>query len=371
MDGEENPVVQWTHPQRGSLVETVPANGNLRPLVEIALSPDVSGEIVALYVREGDWVQQGDLLLKIRQDIYLSAVDQAEASLQAVQAQLRQERFQFEQHQRQYERSEMLYEQGSISKVEYEDAEAAYRLAECRLETAQHNVASATAMRNEARENLKKTLVYAPIEGTISRLSVEQGERVVGTSQMAGTEMLRIADFRQMEVRVDVNENDILKIRVGDSARVSVDAYPGRTFSGLVTHLANSARGYEQLSATTLPTFRIRVLLLPESYADLSWEEAFRPGMSASIEIETNRRDSILILPLSCFVQRPHIKRPCVFVCSDKGQVHLTEVRTGIQDLSHIEVIEGISETEKVLTGPYTLIHDALNDGDFVSLQHE
>ena len=278
MDGEEIPVVQWTHPQRGSLVETVPANGNLRPLVEIALSPDVSGEIVALYVREGDWVQQGDLLLKIRQDIYLSAVDQAEASLQAVQAQLRQERFQFEQHQRQYERSQMLYEQGSISKVEYEDAEAAYRLAECRLETAQHNVASATAMRNEARENLQKTLVYAPIEDTISRLSVEQGERVVGTSQMAGTEMLRIADFRQMEVRVDVNENDILKIRVGDSARVSVDAYPGRIFSGLVTHLANSARGYEQLSATTLPTFRIRVLLLPESYADLSWEEAFRPA---------------------------------------------------------------------------------------------
>lgn len=368
---EELPTAQWTYPTQGSLVETVPANGHLRPLTEVTLSPDVSGEIIALYVREGDWVQQGTLLLKIRQDIYLSAVDQAEAALQATQAQLRQEIFLFEQHQRQYERSKMLFEQGSISKVEFENAEADYRLSECRLETAEHNVASATAMRNEAKENLQKTLVYAPIEGIISRLSVEQGERVVGTSQMAGTEMLRIADFRRMEVRVEVNENDILKIHLGDTARVAVDAYPDRTFVGVVTHLANSARGYDYQSGTSLPTFQIRVSLLPDSYEDLSWEQTFRPGMSASIEIETCHRNDILTLPLSCFVQRPGIRQACVFVAQENGQVLLRNVKTGIQDLSHIEIVEGIQPTDKVLTGPYSLIHDSLNDGDFVSLQHE
>lgn len=354
-----------------SITETVPASGYLKPLSEIALSPDVSGEIVELLVSEGDPVRKGDLLLKIRQDLYLAALDQAEAALQAQQAQLRQETFQFEQNQRRYQRSQRLFEQGSISKVEFEDAEVEYHLATCRLETATHNVANAKATRNQARESLRKTLVHAPMDGIVSRLSVEQGERVVGTSQMAGTEMLRIADFRQMEVRVEVSENDILKIKLGDTARITIDAYDGRQFTGVVTQMANSAFSHERSSG--IPTFPVRILLLPDSYADLSHDlhSPFRPGMSASIEIETCRRDSILTLPLSCFVQRPGERQAQVFLYSEDSHVYLRPVSTGIQDMNHVEVLSGLQISDRIVSGPYTTLHDVLNDGDFVSLQHE
>ncbi|MBR5250005.1 MAG: efflux RND transporter periplasmic adaptor subunit [Bacteroidales bacterium] len=369
--GERGALVTIVHPSIQAMTEQVPANGYLRPLIEIALSPDVSGEIVNLYVREGDQVQKGDLLLKIRQDSYLAAVDQAEASLQAIQAQLKQESYQFEQQQRRYERSRMLFEQGSISKVEYEDAEAEFRLAECRLETATHNVANAKASRNQARENLRKTFVYAPMEGIVSRLNVEQGERVVGTSQMAGTEMLRIADFRQMEVRVEVTENDILKIKLGDTAQVFIDAYPQQKFQGIVTQLANSASYSER--NTGIPVYPVRILLLEDSYAELLSDHAspFRPGMSANIEIETQKKEDVLTLPLSCFVQRPGSKQAQVFIRQADGIARLRSVRVGMQDLERIEILSGIRLEDEIISGPYSLLHDRLNDGDFVSLQYE
>ena len=231
-----------SRPARETIIEKIPANGKIRPVTEVKISPDVSGEIVELNVEEGDRVQKGDLIIKIRQDVYISLKDRAEASLNSTRAQYRQQKASFDQAEQNYNRNLDLYEKRAISLQEFEASTAEYEMASEQLKAAEFNIESATASLREAEENLTKTVIYSPIDGIISSLSVEKGERVVGTSQMAGTEMLRIADFNMMEVLVDVNENDIIRITKGDTADIDVDAYPGRTFKGVVTQIANSAK---------------------------------------------------------------------------------------------------------------------------------
>jgi len=352
-------------PSTGTIVERIPANGKIHPVTEVKISPDVSGEIIELNVEEGDRVSRGDLVIKIKQDVYISLRDRAAATLNATRAQYQQQKASFTQAEQNYMRNKQLYGQKAISLQEFQASTAEYEMAREQLNAAEYNIESAVASLDEAEENLTKTVIYSPIDGIVSSLSVEKGERVVGTSQMAGTEMLRIADFDMMEVLVDVNENDIIRITKGDTADIEVDAYPGRTFKGVVTQIANSAKNLGSTTAalTDVTNFEVKVRILRESYADLLTSDPipFRPGMSASVEIETERKDGVTKIPLQAVTPDG-----CVFVLDRQSStVRKVAVTTGIQDIGNIEVISGLgaADTVEIVTGPYSTISRILEDG--------
>ena len=352
-------------PSTGTIVERIPANGKIHPVTEVKISPDVSGEIIELNVEEGDRVSRGDLVIKIKQDVYISLRDRAAATLNATRAQYQQQKASFTQAEQNYLRNKQLYGQKAISLQEFQASTAEYEMAREQLNAAEYNIESAVASLDEAEENLTKTVIYSPIDGIVSSLSVEKGERVVGTSQMAGTEMLRIADFDMMEVLVDVNENDIIRITKGDTADIEVDAYPGRTFKGVVTQIANSAKnlGSTTTALTDVTNFEVKVRILRESYADLLTSDPipFRPGMSASVEIETERKDGVTKIPLQAVTPDG-----CVFVLDRQSStVRKAAVTTGIQDIENIEVISGLgaADTVEIVTGPYSTISRILEDG--------
>jgi len=364
--GQENgEPVTVAVPSTGTIVERIPANGKIHPVTEVKISPDVSGEIIELNVEEGDRVSRGDLVIKIKQDVYISLRDRAAATLNATRAQYQQQKASFTQAEQNYMRNKQLYGQKAISLQEFQASTAEYEMAREQLNAAEYNIESAVASLDEAEENLTKTVIYSPIGGIVSSLSVEKGERVVGTSQMAGTEMLRIADFDMMEVLVDVNENDIIRITKGDTADIEVDAYPGRTFKGVVTQIANSAKNLGSTTAalTDVTNFEVKVRILRESYADLLTSDPipFRPGMSASVEIETERKDGVTKIPLQAVTPDG-----CVFVLDRQSStVRKVAVTTGIQDIENIEVISGLgaADTVEIVTGPYSTISRILEDG--------
>jgi HlyD family secretion protein len=386
-----------------TISEVVTASGKIQPEMEIKLSPDVSGEIVELVVREGDSVKKGDFLLKIKPDIYESAVERtiaagnsANANLINSRARLEQVKAQFTQTELSYNRNKNLFDQGVISQAEYENAMAAYdmgvadvKAAEASVNAATYSVMSSQATVKEANENLRKTSVYAPMDGTVSMLNVEIGERVVGTEMMAGTEMMRIANLNVMEVIVDVNENDIVKIKLNDSANIEVDAYLKRKFNGVVTEIANSATT-SGLSVDQVTNFKVKIRILPESYNDLIEQGnlyPFRPGMSATVDINTKTVYNVLSIPLPAVTTRVDSAansanlakgksdsdsendtpaqddlQEVVFVYKD-GAISKRIVKTGIQDSYYIRVIDGLKEGEEVVTAPYSLISKILNDG--------
>ena len=364
--GQENgEPVTVAVPSTGTIVERIPANGKIHPVTEVKISPDVSGEIIELNVEEGDRVSRGDLVIKIKQDVYISLRDRAAATLNATRAQYQQQKASFTQAEQNYMRNKQLYGQKAISLQEFQASTAEYEMAREQLNAAEYNIESAVASLDEAEENLTKTVIYSPIDGIVSSLSVEKGERVVGTSQMAGTEMLRIADFDMMEVLVDVNENDIIRITKGDTADIEVDAYPGRTFKGVVTQIANSAKNLGSTTAalTDVTNFEVKVRILRESYADLLTSDPipFRPGMSASVEIETERKDGVTKIPLQAVTPDG-----CVFVLDRQSStVRKAAIITGIQDIENIEVISGLgaADTVEIVTGPYSTISRILEDG--------
>ena len=365
-----------------NITEVIPANGKIQPVIEVKISPDVSGEIVELNFKEGDKVKRGDLIIKIKQGVYISVKERAEASLNATKAQLDQQLAQFTQTEANFERNKKLFEQKAISEKEYEDALSQYEVAKEQIKAARYNVRSYDAALKEANENLYKTSIYAPMDGIISKLSVEKGERVVGTSQMAGTEMLRIANFNEMEVLVDVNENDIIRIKDNDTAIIEVDAYPNRKFTGVVTQIANSAKN---IGSTTdqVTNFEVKVLVLPESYSDLMIEgkNPFRPGMSASVSIQTATKNNILTVPIQAITTRSDLLSDSVkknltvnesvenvfVVKGDTLQVR--KITTGIQDLNNIEVLTGLQEGEMVVTGPFSGISKTLKSGTKVTVE--
>lgn len=358
---EKNVTVDIDTPYVGMITERIPANGKIRPVTEIKISPDVSGEIIELNVEEGDRVSAGDLILKIKQDVYLSLRERAVASLNATKAQYQQQQARLRQAEQNYLRNRRLYESRAISQQEYETSTAEYNMAKEELNAAEFNIQSALASLNEAEENLTKTTIYAPIDGIISLLSVEKGERVVGTSQMAGTEMMRIADFGRMEVVVDVNENDIIRVALGDTADINVDAYPERIFKGIVTRIANLAKNLSSTSSNEVTNFEVTIGILEESYADLLSIHTipFRPGMSASAEITTERKSNTLTVPLQAVTADE-----CIFVFdSESGKVKKVKIKTGIQDISRIEILEGIGPDAMIITGPYSVITGSLDDG--------
>ena len=366
---------------KGSITEVIPANGKIKPVVEVKISPDVSGEIVELNFKEGDMIKRGELVIKIKQDIYISMKDRAEASLNSVKAQLTQQLAQFRQIEQSYLRNKTLFEQKAISEADYENALSQFNVTKEQIKAAEFNVKSATAALQEAQDNLVKTTIYAPMDGIISKMNVEKGERVVGTSQMAGTELFRIANFDQMEVLVDVNENDIIRIQERDTAMVEVDAYPGRKFTGLVTQIANSANNIGS-AIEQVTNFEVKILILPESYTDLAANgiNPFRPGMSATASIQTDRRDNIISIPVQTITTRKDINEDTlankknseelaeqVFVVKEDKTLEVREVKTGIQDITNIEIISGLKEGERIVSGPYSAISKTLKSGSKVT----
>ena len=364
-----------------TVVETVAATGKIQPETEVKISSEVSGEIIELPVVEGQQVEKGDLLVRINPDLIQSALTQAQASLQNVKANQAQSEAALKVAKANYERNQKLFEKGVISRSEWDQSISDYEIAQANVKSAYYNVQSAAANVNQSRDNLSRTSIYAPISGTISKLDVELGERVVGTQQMAGTEMMRVADLGNMEVEVDVNENDIVKINIGDSTRVEVDAYLKKRFRGEVTEIANSAES--NLTADQVTNFKVKVRILEESYQDLTEGKPeayspFRPGMTATVDIITNRANDAISVPISAIVIKNdtasvgfgETQYEAVFVKSgDKAA--LKRIKTGIQDDSNIVVSEGLEVGDEVITGPYNTVTKILKDGDMVEVQKD
>lgn len=340
----------------GLLEERIPATGTIHPAVEVRLAPEVSGEIVEICCKEGDFVEEGATVIRIRQDQYQSQVEQARASLGSLRAQYSRQRAELQQARSDYERDRRLYDLQAISAAEWQASQTAYDIARSGLQSAGYAVKSGEAQLKEALENLKKTTIYAPMRGIVSRLNVEKGERVVGTSQMAGTELCRIADFSRMEIEVNVGENDVVRIAPQDSVEIEVDAYPRRKFRGLVTQIANSAQ-FLDARFDQVRNFGVRIEILPDS-------ARFLPGMSAAVSIIAGRSPDCLAVPLAALVVRD--RETGVWVVDDDGEVHRRPVETGIQDLDRIEIRTGLAPGDRLVTGPAEVLSQGLKEGQKV-----
>lgn len=354
-------------PVERSITEIITANGKVQPEIEVKIAPEVSGEIVELSVKEGDRVKKGDLLVRIKADTYKSMKERAEASLQASKAQLSQTEAQLRQAKATYERQKTLFDQAAISKADYETAQGQYESLVAQVAQAKANIEASKAQLKQSDEDLMKTSIYAPSDGTVSKLLVELGERVVGTATMAGTEMLRLADLSAMEVRAEVNENDIVRVEMGDSAKIEVDAYLGRKFDGIVTRIANSSIATTS-SADQVTSYEVRIQILPESYADLvvdGMPSPFRPSMSSTVDIITNTK-KCLAVPIQAVTTRvvDGVKKQVAFLFrADSSIVKQIPVETGIQDKEFIEVTSGLKKEDIVVSAPFVAVSKLLNDG--------
>lgn len=362
--------------EKRTLTETITANGKIQPKTEIKISADVSGEIINLYVEDGDSVQQGDLLLKINPDIYLSTIERLEASVNSSKAQLAQTEAQMLEKQQNFNRNKTLWDKQTISQATFETAEIAFKVAKANLLSAEYSVQSSEASLKEAKENLNKTHIYAPINGIVTKLNIEKGERVVGTAQMTGTEIMRIANLNNMEVKIDVNENDIVRVSKNDTAIIEVDAYLDHKFKGIVTEIANSASS-DGISTDQVTNFEVKIRILPESYNDLIKPNKpfpFRPGMSASVDIQTETEFNVLTIPIQAVTARADSLLPdsiqdknnndlqeIVFVYKN-DKVYVNKVETGIQNDNYIQIISGLKLEQEVVTAPYTAISKKLKD---------
>ncbi|WP_163715868.1 efflux RND transporter periplasmic adaptor subunit [Mangrovibacterium lignilyticum] len=364
-----------------TITELITANGKVQPKIEIKISPDVSGEIIQLNVAEGDDVKKGQLLLIIKPDIYIQTLNRAEAGLNSAKAMQAQAEARLMESELAYKRSKQLYDQQTIAQSEFESADAAYKIAQAEVRSAEFSVKSNEASVAEAQEQLVKTKIYAPMDGTVSQLNVEQGERVVGTNMYEGTVMMVIADLEQMEVKVEVNENDIVKVSKNDTALVEVDAYLKRKFKGIVTEIANSANTVGT-SGDQVTNFDVKVLLLKSSYEDLVESEGmkrypFRPGMSATVDVQTDTRNDVIAVPIQAVTtrmpedtakdslqtteQKGAEKQEVVFVMRD-GRAYSQPVETGIQDNMSIEIESGLKAGDEIITGPFIVVSRTLKD---------
>ncbi|WP_430900898.1 MULTISPECIES: efflux RND transporter periplasmic adaptor subunit [unclassified Paraflavitalea] len=405
-----------------TIIETVNASGKVYPEIEVKVSPDISGEIIDLQVEEGDSVRKGQVLAKIYADIYTTQRDQASAVVNQQQAAVDNSKAQLESlksalelAQKTYERQKQLLNDKVISKAEFEQAENSFNAAKANYNAAlqgirsgQAGVSSAEASLARANKDLSRTAVVAPMDGVVSLLNVKKGERVVGNSMMAGTEMMRIADMGIIEVRVDVGENDIPKVKIGDSALVEIDAYNNRKFKGIVTKIAASSTGSASAAASALSTndvtnFKVHIRLLPESYKDLLEPGAkkkfpFRPGMNASADIQTKTKKDVLSVPINAVTTRekgtdnvagkkddkapgsdeasaPAAKESLgadldevVFIIQKDGKVKKVKVKTDIQDINYIEITSGLTKEDEVVVAPYNTVSKLLKDGQLVKV---
>jgi len=386
--------------QKKDITEIITANGKVEPQKEVKISPEVPGEIIELPVKEGDEVKLGDLLVVIRPDIYISARNRNEAALNSQKARLAQAEAQMVQKELNYKRSKQLFERNTIAKSDFETIEADWKVAQSEVEAARYAIKSAESSVNESQENLTKTKIYAPISGTVSKLNVEKGEKVVGTNQFAGTELMTIADLSKMEVKVEVNENDIVNVEKSDTAYIEIDAYLKRKFKGLVTEIASSAN-VSGTSTDQVTNFNVKIFLLQDSYNDLlvsnQHRNPFLPGMSATVEIRTETRRGVISIPIQAVTTRANdgtskkttnqmekeadataakeekaaTKEPeqfeVVFV-NRKGLARQVKVKTGIQDNTNIEIKEGLNPDDEIIVAPYGLISKTLKDSTSIEV---
>ncbi len=408
--GEEPTEVTTEKAMNRSIIETVSANGKIQPETELKITSDVSGEVVEMLVKEGEQVKKGQLLCRIKPDIYESAfervnatVNSSKANLKTTMAQLAQAKANLENSESTFFRNKKLFEQNVISQQEFDASKASFEAAKANVEALKEsinasdfNVKSVEASLKEANSNLDKTFIYAPVDGTVSKLNVEKGERVVGVQGLQGTEILRLANLNEMEASVEVNENDIIRIHKNDTAIIEVDAYTGKKFKGIVTEVANSANT-TGISIDQVTNFVVKIRILRETYLDLvtTYNPApFRPGMSASVEIQTMRANNIITIPIQCVTSRntdttetnrsttaneesgvvvkdekeqklnskkEEIKE-CVFL-NQNGVAKMVFVTTGIQDNDYIQIKTGIKLGDEIVAGPYGAISKLLKNG--------
>lgn len=392
-----------------NIIETVSANGKIQPEAELKITSDVSGEIVEMLVKEGEQVKKGDLLCRIKPDIYESAfervnatVNSTKANLKTTMAQLVQAKANLANAEASFARSKKLLDQNAISQQEFDASKATFESSKANVEgimesikAADYNVQSVEASLKEANTNLDKTKIYAPVDGTVSKLNVEKGERIVGVQGLQGTEILRLANLNEMEVSVEVNENDIIRIHKNDTAIIEVDAYIGKKFKGIVTEVANSANT-TGISVDQVTNFVVKIRILRESYAFLITDinlAPFRPGMSASVEIQTSRANDIITIPIPAVTTRnadttktkelnrdeePEMQvidekqeklnkkkeeiKECVFV-NRNGVAKMIYVTTGVQDNDYIEIKKGVQVGDEIISGPYGAVSKTLKDG--------
>ncbi|MBV4357930.1 efflux RND transporter periplasmic adaptor subunit [Pinibacter aurantiacus] len=413
-----------------TIIETVNASGKVYPEIEVKISPDISGEIIELTVAEGDSVSKGEVLAKIYPDIYVTQRDQAaavvnqqRATVNNSQEQLNGLKASMDQTQKAYDRQKQLLNEKVISQSEFEQAESAYLSAKANYSAAVQGIKSnqaatisAQANLDKAAKDLSRTTILSPMSGIVSLMSVKKGERVVGSSMMAGTEMMRIADMSKIEVRVDVSENDIPKVKLGDSALVEVDAYNNRKFKGIVTQIASSNTTAATASSSTstsndVTNYKVYIRLLPASYNDIvgkGGSSPFRPGMSASADIQTKRNENVLSVPINAVTTRekgsdnaidksknsvdannnnnnnntrnavgsPEEEKKSnaddleevVYILQADKTVKKAVVKTDIQDVNYIQIVSGIKDGDEVISGPYSLISKTLKDGTKVQV---
>lgn len=399
--GEAGIRVETEVAKKRTITEVVTAFGRAQPEVEVSISPDVSGEIVELPVQEGDFVEQGDLLARLKPDDYRAQLKRQEANVAQNKANLAERKADSVQTRRTYERKQKLYDKGVIPESEYQDAQSSFEQAVARVQAARYQVQSAQASLQDAREQLSKTTLYAPMDGTVSVLSVEVGERVVGTQQQAGTEMMKIARLDQMELEVDVNESDVVNVSEDDTADVEFDAYPDRSFRGAVTEIANSARIENEGTQNEVTNFPVTIRILgdPNSTTVTTRSEGgiarpevptvpkaspvVRPGMGGSVDVFTETVTNAVTVPIQAVTVRdfndigPNAQadttqedeeaeedlRRVVFVAR-ADSVRMVEVATGIADDKYMEITSGLSGGETVVTGPYSAVSRELAPGD-------
>lgn len=366
--------VTATYPTYGTIEKEFSTNGVLKPVTEVKISSELSGEIIELHHEEGDSVAKGDLIIKINQENYISLVEMAQASLNAVETQYRLKESQVRQSELNYRRYKKMYENRVISQVEFEEVNGELEIAKKELKAAKYNVNRAIASLNEAKENLNKTNIYSPMNGTISAMNVEIGERVVGTSQMSGTELFRVANLDEFEVLAEIGESDIVHIAVGDSATIKMDAYPNHTFIGKVSHIANSAKSDNPFSQHLIH-FVVKILIDKNSYSELSAKRKnpFKPGMSANVSIKTERKIGVLNLPLhSVKSKRDSLTakyHDIVYVIGDDMRIEERKIVCGIDNLKRVEIISGLTADEKVVCAPFNIINNGLEQGIKVSIK--
>jgi HlyD family secretion protein len=390
-----------------NIIETVSGSGKIQPEMQVKISSDVSGEIIEMLVKEGDYVKKGDLLCRIQQDIYLSSLERVQATVNSSKAgsaqskaRLIQSKAQLANTESLFKRNKKLFEQGALSEQDYESAKAQFETAKAEVEAAEqslsaaeYNIKNAEATLKEARTNLSRTSIFSPVDGKVSKLNVEKGERVVGTAQMTGTEIMTIANLNEMEVSVDVNENDIVRIELHDTADIEVDAYLDKKFKGIVTEVANSANTIGT-SADQVTNFTVKIRILRESYMDLIPKDKpdyspFRPGMSAAVDIQTSKAFNVISVPVQAVTTREDTtsygvkeqKEKKESVTEDNSKTKekeakvveyvfvikndialLTPVITGIQDNNYIEIKKGLNAQDEIITGPYKVVSKTLKN---------
>lgn len=405
-DKDHGVQVEITPLKTGEIIQKVSATGKIQPEVEVKISSEVSGEIIELAVKEGEIVSKGQLLVRINPDLYQSSIDRTVASLATSRAGLSQAEAQLKEAKLSYDRNKVLLDKGVISKAEWDKIVSTYEVAIASKNSSKFNVEAAQASVTEARDNMNRTTIYSPVAGTISRLDVELGERVLGTQQMTGTELMRVANLNNMEVEVDVNENDIVKIAVGNEAIIEVDAYLKKEFKGIVTSISNSSTN-TTTSADQVTNFKVKVRILKESYQDLlegkpESYSPFRPGMTATVDILSKKLTEVAMVPISAIVMKSKSeaivkntveeevegdkvkieeketvsvedsekKFEAVFVKNgDIAEIRF--VKTGIQDNTNIQILEGLKPGDQIITGPYSIVSKTLKAGEKVTIKGE